>query len=92
MMAVKKTEVRLVASLLESEAEDTAELATTIIEALDAKRLADDTQWCIVTQWDDVVSMYGPYPTRNRADKAVKSLVSPGFQPMTYAVRQLRTT
>ncbi len=90
-MAVKRTEIKLVASLLESEAEDTGELATRIIEELDAKRAKDDTQWVIVTQWDGVVSMYGPYSTQNRANKALDALVSPGPSVMRAVVRQLRT-
>lgn len=88
-MAVKKTEVKLIASLLESEAEDTGELATRIIEELDAKRAKDDTQWALVTQWNGVVCMYGPFPTQNKADKALSSLVSPGPEPMTAAIRRL---
>lgn len=88
-MAIKKTEIKLVASLLESEAEDTGELATRIIEELDAKRAKDDTQWVIVTQWDGVLSMYGPYSTQNKADKALTGLVAPG-PGMTAAIRQLR--
>lgn len=88
-MAVKKTEVRLVASLLEQEAEDTGELATLIITELDAKRANDDTQWVIVTQWKDVVSMYGPYSTQNQANKALSRLVAPGPEPMTAAIRKL---
>lgn len=89
-MAIKKTEIKLVASLLESEAEDTGELATRIIEELDAKRAKDDTQWVIVTQWDGVLSMYGPYSTQNKADKALTGLVAPS-PGMTAAIRQLRT-
>ena len=88
-MAVKTTEIRLVASLLESEAEDTGELATRIITALDEKRAEDDTQWVVVTQWDGVLSMYGPYSTQNKADKALTGLVAPG-PGMTAAIRQLR--
>ena len=88
-MAVKSTEVKLIAALLESEAEDTGELATRIITALDEKRAKDDTQWCITTQWDGVVSMYGPYSTRNEADKALTGLVAPG-PGVTAAIRQLR--
>ena len=88
-MAVKSTEVKLIAALLESEAEDTGELATRIIAALDEKRAEDDTQWVVVTQWDGVVSMYGPYSTQNKADKALTGLVAPG-PGMTAAIRQLR--
>ena len=90
-MAIKKTEIKLVASLLESEAEDTGELATRIIEELDAKRAKDDTQWVIVTQWEGIVAMYGPYSTQNRANKALDALVSPGPSVMRAVVRQLRT-
>ena len=89
-MAVKSTEVKLIAALLESEAEDTGELATRIITALDEKRAEDDTQWVVVTQWDGVLSMYGPYSTQNRANKALDALVSPGPSVMRAVVRQLR--
>ena len=88
-MAIKRTEIKLVAGLLESEAEDTGELATRIIEELDAKRAKDDTQWVIVTQWEGILTMYGPYPTENRAGKALTSLAAPS-PGMTAAIRQLR--
>ena len=90
-MAIKKTELRLVAGLLEEEAEDTGELAERIITALDAKREKDDTQWVITTQWDGIICMYGPYPTQHQAGKALKRLASPGPGEMRAAVRQLRT-
>lgn len=89
-MAIKRTEIKLVAGLLESEAEDTGELATRIITALDEKRAKDDTQWVIVTQWEGILTMYGPYPTENRAGKALTSLAAPS-PGMTAAIRQLRT-
>lgn len=89
-MSVKKTEVRLIAGLLEEPAEDTGELATRIITALDEKRATDDTHWAIVAEWDGVVSMYGPYGTRNRADKVLGGLAGPGPTPMRAAVRVLR--
>lgn len=88
-MAVKKTEVKLVASLLEQDAEDTGTLATSIIEKLDEKRAKDDTQWVVITQWDGIVNTYGPYGTENKAGKALAGLAAPS-PGMTAAIRQLR--
>jgi len=90
-MAVKKTEINLVAGLLESDAADTGTLAESIITALDEKRVLDDKLWAIVTQWDGIVTMRGPYPTQNKATKALSALVAPSGG-MTAAVRQLRIT
>lgn len=90
-MAAKKTEVRLIAGILEGPAEDTGELAERIITALDEKRAKDDTLYAVVTEWHGVVTMYGPFGTRNRADKVLGSLASPGPTPMKAAVRVLRT-
>lgn len=87
---MKKTEVRLVAGLLESEAEDTGELAERIITALDEKRARDDTLYAVVTEWQGIVTMYGPFGTRNRADKVLGGLAGPGPTPMRAAVRVLR--
>lgn len=88
---MKLTEVRLVAGLLESDAEDTGELAKRIIEALDAKRERDDTQWVIVWQADQVVQVVGPYQTENKATKAVAGLFSPGPGMSFAGVRKVRS-
>lgn len=88
---MKLTEVRLVAGLLESDADDTGELAKRIIEALDAKRERDDTQWVIVWQADKIVQVVGPYPTENKATKAVAGLSNPGPGESFAGVRQIRS-
>lgn len=79
-MRAKPTEVRLVASLLQEEADDAEELAGRIISALDEKRARDDTPWAIVFYDPNtgVVIPYGPYPTMSAAEKVRKTLTGPG--------------
>lgn len=94
-MAVKRTEVKLVASLLEQEAADTGELATSIITALDEKRKADDTHWCVVYSYAGTMQVLGTFPTKNKGIEAVYKIVSnegnfPEFGPEVY-VKQVRT-
>jgi hypothetical protein len=89
-MKPKATEVRLIAQLLEEPAEDTNDLAAKILEALAAKRKADDTVWIGLFHWDGVMSAYGPYPTQNQASKALDKLVAPG-PGGSATVRQLRS-
>ena len=87
---IKPTELRMVAALLESEADDTGLLAEQIIEALDAKRAKDDTNFVLVTQWEHCVLAYGPYGTAGQAGKAMKLLANPGPGPMAARVVQIR--
>ena len=83
-------EIRLIAQLLEEPAEDTNDLAAKILEALATKRKADDTVWIGLFQWDGVLTCFGPYPTQNRASKALDKLVAPG-PGGSATVRQLRS-
>lgn len=88
---MKPTEVRLVASILESEADDTGALAEAIIAALDAKRHADDHPHIIITSSMGVVQAVGPYPTRGKAEAGLRQLAAAGPAPTFAGVRPLRT-
>lgn len=82
-MKVKPTEVRLVASMLEQEADSAHDLATRIITELDGKRARDNEVWCLL-YYDPNVRVYatfGPYSTKGAADRASKALASSGPQP-----------
>lgn len=91
-MRPKPTEVRLVASLLMSEADDAEELAGRIINALDDKRARDDTLWCLVFYDPNTgtVIPYGPYRTAAAAERIRKTLVSPGPLPARAAAFRMR--
>lgn len=86
---MKPTEVRLVAGLLEKPAADAEDLARQIIESLDEKRARDDEQWVVVYQWKPgghlVTCCWGPYPTRTKAERATREMVSPS-EPLARAM------
>lgn len=90
MARIKPTEVRLVASMLEHEADSADDLAKQIIEALDAKRESDE-KWVINFYEPNVkvLANYGPYGTANAAVKDVKKLVAAGPQPAQAQVVKL---
>jgi len=86
----KPTEVRIVAALLEEEAESATDLAKRIIDALDQKRETDDQTWVVVHVWRSIVTCLGPYATRNAAEKAASKQVSPGPEDSRVFARLIR--
>ena len=87
-MAPKPTEVRLVASLLQAEAESADMLAKQIIESLDEKRDKDNDMWVIIRKWRTVISVLGPYSTVGAANRVATKLVSPGpDEALAYVVK-----
>jgi len=91
MRRLKPTEVRLVAALLQEEADDADELAARIIRSLDEKREDDTVYSCVYYDPNTgAVIPYGPYPTEGTARKEYSKLVSPGPLPARGAVLQMR--
>ncbi len=90
-MRLRPLEVRLVASLLQEEAEDAEELAGRIIQALDESREKRDSH-CVVAQLGPAypVTVYGPYSTNQAATKVYKSLAAPGPEEGRAAIVKMR--
>lgn len=81
-MRLKPTEVRLVADIISREYDSANEAAEAAIRALDDKR-AKDEMWCFL-YYDpngNVFITFGPYKTKNAAERARKNLSSPGPEP-----------
>ena len=72
-MANRKTEVALVARMLESEAEDVEALAAAVIDALDQDRRKRDNYAIRVTVAGETFGV-GPYPTKGAAEKVAVAL------------------
>lgn len=72
-MANRKTEVKLVARLLESEAEDVEALAAAVIDALDDDRRKRDNYAIRVSVGSESFGV-GPYPTKGAAEKVALAL------------------
>lgn len=98
MLRPSKTEVTAIAALLEQGAESPEALAEEVIKAVERLR-HDREQWFTVFELNPgVYQGYGPYPTRNAAEKATPKIPMAqiarrgGFVPMlgpTVAERQL---
>ena len=71
-MAARPTEVRHLAALLQEGAESPEDLAKLCINELDRIR-EDRVGHIVVTEWKGPVFLaYGPFATRNQAEKAVE--------------------
>lgn len=83
MSRLKPTEVRLVASLLQEEAEDAADLAGRIIQALDEKRARDDDEYVVVYLDPNTrtTQVFGAWSTQRQAERGIDRLASPGPLP-----------
>lgn len=81
-MRLKPTEVRLVADIISREYDSADEAAEAAIRALDEKR-AKDESWCFLYYDPNgkVYITFGPYKTKNAAERARKNLSSPGPLP-----------
>ena len=81
-MRLKPTEVRLIADVISREYDSADEAAEAAIRALDEKR-AKDEMWCFLyyDPNNKVYITFGPYKTKNAAERARKNLVSPGPLP-----------
>lgn len=81
-MRLKPTEVRLVADVISREYDSADEAAEAAIRALDEKR-AKDESWCFLYYDPNgkVYITFGPYKTKNAAERARKNLSSPGPLP-----------
>lgn len=71
-MALKPTHRKALVEILESGDYDSPEdMAKALVEKLDTLR-ADDITYTVVREWGPVYFGYGPYPTRNAAQKAIE--------------------
>ncbi len=78
-MAIKPTEVRVVAALLTQSWENPEDAARAIIQALDDRRFAHNKEWCIIRP--SLGLIYGPYATQGAARKAAAKAVGIYTQP-----------
>ena len=95
-MVKRPTEVKLVADILGSEANDglaLEDIAEQIIEALDQSRAKRD-QWIVLAQEDGrgLVYRWGTFPTRQSADRWIKAELAPPSKvvPMRAAAMKLQ--
>jgi hypothetical protein len=70
-MAPRPSDVRAIEALLLSPAEDAAELARSVIEALDALRAERETYAVVAVAPYGVSWSYGPFATRHQAERAI---------------------
>lgn len=96
MPRVKKAEREAVVNALDDGHDSADEAAQAAIIALDALREQElaksaNRPWVVLAQirGQSNVYTYGPYPTESRAQRALKSLSSPGPEPMVARVQKL---
>ena len=87
---VKPTEVRQVIGLLEAEHPDVEELAKEVVLTLKQRWIEEEYYvTCMYDPNAKAVYTYGPYSTKNQAQKALKSLASAGPIPSQGWVQRL---
>lgn len=69
-MALRPSEVKAVAKILDEPADDVTDLAKRVITAINESRMARK-EYVVVLLSDGIVSTYGPYDTVKAAEKAV---------------------
>lgn len=88
-MVARPTEIKAVAELLQGPADNANDLAKKVIEALDDLR-RDRPSFIIVKAFGRaLLYSYGPFPTRNKAEHAMKRGIIPIIEGESWAIGKL---